>query len=60
MKTKINYLRKHNDVNTYSQTISIICSEKEFMDMATNCNSYSRFVWNVHFYDGYSVNVLVI
>lgn len=23
MKTKVNYLRKHNDANTYSQTIRV-------------------------------------
>lgn len=28
MKTKVNYLRKHNDANTYSQTINVICSER--------------------------------
>lgn len=38
MKTK----RKHNDVNTYSQTISVICSEKEFMDMAQVVKSYIK------------------
>lgn len=42
MKTKVNYLRKHNDVNTYSQTISVICSEKEFMDMAQVVKSYIK------------------
>lgn len=31
MKTKVNYLRKYNDINTYSQTINVICSEKEFI-----------------------------
>lgn len=33
MKTKVNYLRKYNDTNTYSQTINVICSEKEFISM---------------------------
>lgn len=42
MKTRVNYLRKHNDVNTYSQTISVICSEKEFMDMAQVVKSYIK------------------
>lgn len=27
MKTRVNYLRKYNDTNTYSQTINVICSE---------------------------------
>lgn len=42
MKTKVNYLRKHNDANTYSQTISVICSEKEFMNMAQVVKSYIK------------------
>lgn len=29
MKTRVNYLRKYNDTNTYSQTINVICSEQE-------------------------------
>lgn len=33
MKTKVNYLRKYNYTNTYSQTINVICSEKEFISM---------------------------
>lgn len=40
MKTKVNYLRKHNDVNTYSQTISVICSEKEFISMKEVVKQY--------------------
>lgn len=28
MKTKVNYLRKYNDTNTYSQTINVICNNK--------------------------------
>lgn len=42
MKTKVNYLRKYNDTNTYSQTINVICSEKEFMDMAQVVKSYIK------------------
>lgn len=39
MKTKVNYLRKHNDANTYYK---FICSEKEFMDMAQVVKSYIK------------------
>lgn len=36
MKTKVNYLRKYNDTNTYSQTINVICSEKEVVKQYIN------------------------
>lgn len=40
MKTKVNYLRKYNDTNTYSQTINVICSEKEFISMKEVVKQY--------------------
>ena len=40
MKTKLNYLRKYNDTNTYSQTINVICSEKEFISMKEVVKQY--------------------
>lgn len=40
MKTKVNYLRKYNDINTYSQTINVICSEKEFISMKEVVEQY--------------------
>lgn len=40
MKTKVNYLRKYNDTNTYSQNINVICSEKEFISMKEVIKQY--------------------
>lgn len=40
MKTKVNYLRKYNYTNTYSQTINVICSEKEFISMKEVVKQY--------------------
>lgn len=40
MKTKVNYLRKYNDTNTYGQTINVICSEKEFISMKEVVKQY--------------------
>lgn len=40
MKTKVNYLRKYNDTNTYSQNINVICSEKEFISMKEVVKQY--------------------
>lgn len=44
MKTKVNYLRKYNDTNTYSQTINVICSEKEFISMKEVVKQYISIV----------------
>lgn len=40
MKTKVNYLRKHNDANTYNQTISV------------NSNNNNRTMSITDFYNG--------
>lgn len=43
MKTKVNYLRKYNDTNTYSQTINVICTEsmkevvKQYINSGHGC-----------------------
>lgn len=40
MQKPARYLRKYNDTNTYSQTINVICSEKEFISMKEVVKQY--------------------